>query len=142
LFSLDLVPSASSASSCVRLDSPVNHPATVTVLARSWPYLNLTAKTAVATNLRDRENPALKDLDPSSGAYINEADPTIPNWQDVFFGSHYPRLLNIKQQWDPTGVFWCKPCVGHELWDVLDGPSTEDPVEWGIGQVDGKICRK
>lgn len=72
---------------------------------------------------------------------MSEADPTISDWQEVFYGDHYPRLLELKKKWDPEGVFWCKPCVGHELWEVT-GPSSVDKVEWGIGQTGGKICRK
>ncbi|KAH8697804.1 hypothetical protein BGW36DRAFT_397449 [Talaromyces proteolyticus] len=111
------------------------------VIVRSWPELNITAKNIETNSLRNEANPALKALAPNSGAYVNEADPTIPDWQRVFWGDHYPRLFKLKKKWDPEGVFWCKPCVGHELWDVF-GPDTEEEVEWGIGQVGGKICRK
>ncbi|KAB5595771.1 ER-derived vesicles protein ERV41 [Ceratobasidium theobromae] len=37
------------------------------------------------------------------GSYFNEADPAEPRWKQAFFGSHYSRLLKIKQQVDPTG---------------------------------------
>jgi hypothetical protein len=31
-------------------------------------------------------------------------------------------LLDIKQKYDPDGVFWCKKCVGSEAWvEQLDG---------------------
>ena len=46
------------------------------VTPRSWPYLNATAKEAATTELRDVLVPALKALEPNSGAYVNEADPT------------------------------------------------------------------
>lgn len=86
--------------------------------------------------------PALKSLAPESGAYMNEADPTNPEWQNDYFGTNYEKLLELKLKWDPSGVFWCKPCVGHEMWGVRDGPLEEDPVEWGIGQTGGKVCKK
>ncbi|QKX59036.1 uncharacterized protein TRUGW13939_06166 [Talaromyces rugulosus] len=111
------------------------------VIPRSWPYLNATDKAAVTTSLRNEANEALRELAPTSGAYMNEADPTISDWQEVLYGDHYPRLLELKKKWDPEGVFWCKPCVGNELWEVT-GPSSMDKVEWGIGQTGGKICRK
>ncbi|PTB65114.1 FAD-binding domain-containing protein [Trichoderma citrinoviride] len=34
-------------------------------------------------------------------AYLNEADPDEPDWQKVFFGDNYDRLLAIKRKWDP-----------------------------------------
>ncbi|KAL7946383.1 hypothetical protein V8C42DRAFT_357254, partial [Trichoderma barbatum] len=46
-------------------------------------------------------------------AYLNEADPEEPDWQQVFFGKHYDKLLQIKQKWDPDTVLNCKACVGY-----------------------------
>ena len=96
----------------------------------------------MTTDLREIGVPALRQLAPDSGAYLNEADPTNPDWQTVFYGENYGRLLDIKRRWDPKGVFWCKPCVGHELWEVTDGPGDQSPLEWGIAQVGGQICRR
>ena len=104
------------------------------VLPRSWPYLNTTAKDAVTNDLRAVRVPALKALEPESGAYVNEADPTNQDWQHDYYGEHYPRLLVIKQKWDPHGVFWCKPCVGHELWEVQGGD--------GVGQFSGRLYER
>ena len=119
------------------------HPAwrnayTHVVLPRSWPYLNANAKEAVTRDLRDTRVPALKQLQPESGAYMNEADPTNPTWQNDYYGTNYKRLLQIKKQWDPTGVFWCKPCVGHELWEVENWT----PDGQGVGQDVERLCRK
>ncbi|CAE6458193.1 unnamed protein product [Rhizoctonia solani] len=47
-------------------------------------------------------------------AYFNEADPLEPQWKKTFFGSHYDRLLKIKQQVDPKGLFTCNRCVGSD----------------------------
>ncbi|KAJ1308117.1 hypothetical protein OPQ81_002179 [Rhizoctonia solani] len=44
-------------------------------------------------------------------AYFNEADPLEPQWKKSFFGSHYDRLLKIKQQVDPKGLFTCNRCL-------------------------------
>ncbi|CAE6494697.1 unnamed protein product [Rhizoctonia solani] len=55
---------------------------------------------------------ALGGLD--EAAYFNEADPGEPQWKRAFFGSHYDRLLKIKQQVDPQGVFTCNRCVGSD----------------------------
>ncbi|ELU40474.1 FAD/FMN-containing protein [Rhizoctonia solani AG-1 IA] len=52
----------------------------------------------------------LANLDHAS--YFNEADPAEPQWKRAFFGSHYSRLLKIKQKVDPNGLFTCNRCVG------------------------------
>ncbi|CAE6421891.1 unnamed protein product [Rhizoctonia solani] len=52
----------------------------------------------------------LADLD--DGSYFNEADPDEPKWKQAFFGSHYSRLLEIKQKVDPKGLFTCNRCIG------------------------------
>ncbi|KAK3607172.1 hypothetical protein CHS0354_004436 [Potamilus streckersoni] len=49
-----------------------------------------------------------------NGVYMNEAAYDLDNWQDVFWGNHYNRLLEIKQKWDPTNFFTCHHCVGSE----------------------------
>lgn len=53
-----------------------------------------------------------KALTPGGGCYVNEGDWMEENWQQTFFGSHYDRLLEIKKQYDPTGLFQCWKCVG------------------------------
>ena len=84
--------------------------------------------------LRDVETQALRDLAPDTGAYMNEADPTEPEWQKAFWGENYKRLARLKRKWDPRGVFWCRACVGSEEWVVEGGDA--------IGQHEGRICRK
>ncbi|KAJ4858770.1 FAD binding domain-containing protein [Trichoderma breve] len=46
-------------------------------------------------------------------AYLNEADPEEPDWQHIFFGKHYSKLLQIKRKWDPDTLLNCKKCVGY-----------------------------
>ncbi|KAH8196954.1 hypothetical protein TruAng_008881 [Truncatella angustata] len=58
----------------------------------------------------------LRQLEPASGCYLNEANTMEPGWQWSFFGSNYGRLRQIKDKYDPTGVFWCPQCVGSENW--------------------------
>jgi FAD/FMN-containing dehydrogenase len=55
-----------------------------------------------------------RDLAPESGSYLNEADEIEPNWQRAFWGEHYPRLLEIKETYDPDRLFVCAQCVGSE----------------------------
>lgn len=48
------------------------------------------------------------------GVYFNEAEQHLPNWKHDFWGSHYPRLLETKREWDPNNTFFCPRCVGSE----------------------------
>jgi FAD/FMN-containing dehydrogenase len=78
-------------------------------------YRDITAKTDV-----------LRRLAPETGAYFNEPDYYEEQWQHVFFGENYARLLKVKTRFDPRNLFWCHHCVG-----------SEDVVEWS----DGRLCR-
>ncbi|KAL5356941.1 hypothetical protein BJX96DRAFT_187875 [Aspergillus floccosus] len=49
------------------------------------------------------------------GTYINEANPYEPQWQKVFWGDKYNRLLKIKERVDPTKLFVCNRCVGSDF---------------------------
>ena len=60
--------------------------------------------------------PYLEDLTPNGGAYINEADFRQPDFQTVFYGSHYPALAAIKQKYDPEDLFYALTAVGSENW--------------------------
>jgi len=58
----------------------------------------------------------IRDATPGAGSYVNEADYFEPGWQQSFWGENYPRLLQIKREVDPDGLFWCHHCVGSEAW--------------------------
>ncbi|KAL2759357.1 hypothetical protein ACRALDRAFT_1025952 [Sodiomyces alcalophilus JCM 7366] len=70
--------------------------------------------------------PRIEAVTPGSGAYMNEADFRQPNWQEVFHGSNYERLLEVKKKWDPQSLFYVLKGVGSEEWDVAP---------------DGRMCR-
>ncbi|KAK3370591.1 hypothetical protein B0H63DRAFT_318484 [Podospora didyma] len=63
---------------------------------------------------------ALKAAAPNGAAYINEADPYIPNWQEVFWGTNYPALLNLRKKWDPSSVFYAVSTPGTEAWEQIE----------------------
>jgi hypothetical protein len=107
------------------------------VLPRNWPYLNITARLEIGSALRSTHVPALKALQPDSGAYINEADPTNLDWKNDYYGTNYKRLLQVKHKWDPEGVFWCKPCVGWDEWVPQNWIRTGE----GIGQDVMRLCK-
>ena len=41
----------------------------------------------------------------SSGAYVNYADPELPDWQQAYWGSNFERLKEVKRLYDPGDVF-------------------------------------
>ncbi|ETS75332.1 hypothetical protein PFICI_12276 [Pestalotiopsis fici W106-1] len=75
----------------------------------------------------------LRDVTPGSGAYFNEADVEEPHWQQAFFGSNYPTLLDIKKNRDPWNLFYAADTVGSENWKVI----TSD----GLPTQNGPLCK-
>ncbi|GAB1314565.1 6-hydroxy-D-nicotine oxidase [Madurella fahalii] len=72
--------------------------------------------------------PVVDAVAPGAGAYINEADYQEADWQRVFFGANYARLLRVKRRYDPEGVFYNRIAVGSEKWEVRpDGRMCEAP---------------
>jgi len=56
---------------------------------------------------------------PVSGSYFHETDFYDPLWRQSFWGDdHYNRLYEIKQRYDPKGLYICHHCVGSEDWDA------------------------
>jgi hypothetical protein len=60
--------------------------------------------------------PRLAALTPGGGAYLNEGDLRQPNFQEVFYGANYGRLLSIKNKYDPYHIFYAVTAVGSEYW--------------------------
>ncbi|ORX98821.1 hypothetical protein BCR34DRAFT_576891 [Clohesyomyces aquaticus] len=78
----------------------------------------------------------LRAVSPHGGTYGNEAEINEPDFQKAFWGANYPRLLSIKNKWDPTGLFYVHHGVGSEEWVVQDG------VKFGgIPTQNGRLCR-
>ena len=74
---------------------------------------------AKAGAVRSRVQAAMASLRvaaPDTGAYVNECDYFQPDWQKAFWGPHYPRLLQIKRNYDPDGLFVGHHGVGSEDW--------------------------
>ena len=49
-------------------------------------------------------------------SYLNETSYFQKNWQQSFWGGNYPRLTQIKQKYDPNGLFYVHNGVGSEGW--------------------------
>ncbi|KAF2019530.1 FAD-binding domain-containing protein [Aaosphaeria arxii CBS 175.79] len=78
-----------------------------------------------------------RDITPATeggGSYLNEASVMEPKWQEDFYGDKYPRLLEIKKQYDPEGLFYATTAVGSEQWVVNDG-------DQGVQTQNGRLCR-
>ncbi|KAF2759926.1 FAD-binding domain-containing protein [Pseudovirgaria hyperparasitica] len=70
--------------------------------------------------------PRIAEITPNGGAYLNEADFQQPDFQTLFFGENYKRLLAIKRRYDQDDLFWARTAVGSERWSE---------------QSDGRLCR-
>ncbi|KAH8152823.1 uncharacterized protein LAJ45_03049 [Morchella importuna] len=64
---------------------------------------------------------AFKEVSPGSGTYVNEANAYDPDWAKEYYGASYERLLRIKKNVDPHGVFYARTAVGSELWAEANG---------------------
>lgn len=58
----------------------------------------------------------VRTLIPDGGAYSSESDFFTPHWQKRAWGPNYPKLLSIKQKYDPMGLFVGRHYVGSEFW--------------------------
>ena len=60
----------------------------------------------------------LRGLLPGPAAYVAESDFFEADWQQAFWGPHYPRLLAVKDAYDPDGLFVGHHGVGSERWSA------------------------
>lgn len=77
----------------------------------------------------------IRKITPAGGTYGNEADISEPDWQNAFWGKNYPRLLQIKQKYDPNMLFYVHHGVGTEGWAIDDNGIV------GVQSTDGPLCR-
>ena len=60
----------------------------------------------------------LTALVPGHPSYVAESDYFLDDWKTVFWGSNYERLLAVKQNVDPQGLFVVHHGVGSEFWSA------------------------
>jgi len=65
----------------------------------------------------------LRRVVPVAASYVSESNFFEKDWQHSYWGTNYPRLLAIKRQYDPDGLFFVHHGVGSEGW-------SEDGFEW------------
>ncbi|KAI7541127.1 hypothetical protein KC331_g8762, partial [Hortaea werneckii] len=60
--------------------------------------------------------PAIDEVVPNPRAYLGEGDFQEPDWQSVFYGENYDKLLSIKDKYDPSHLLYAKTAVGAEYY--------------------------
>ncbi|MCY1419632.1 hypothetical protein D9M71_352230 [compost metagenome] len=65
-----------------------------------------------------RSYDALRAVLPAAPTYVSECDFFQRDWQQSFWGPHYPRLLAAKRRYDPDGLFVIHHGVGSEDWSA------------------------
>lgn len=73
----------------------------------SPPRSNVSIRCHMSRQVTDRSSPP-------------QADPYQDNWQSHFWGSSYPRLKQIREKWDPRGVFYAISTPGTEGWQEIE----------------------
>ncbi|KAK1967827.1 FAD binding domain-containing protein [Colletotrichum sublineola] len=73
---------------------------------------------ALQDRMTEVVQPVIEAATPGAGAYMNEADFQQKDWQETFFGANYPRLLEIKNKYDPNGLLYNVAAVGSDAWTV------------------------
>jgi FAD/FMN-containing dehydrogenase len=68
----------------------------------------------------------LKRVAPGGGSYVSESNYFNADWRRAYWGPSYPRLAEIKAQYDPTGLFIMHHGVGSEAWSA-DGMTRNHP---------------
>ena len=64
----------------------------------------------------ERATAELRKVAPEPGAYVAESSYFQTDWQRAYWGANYPRLLAVKQRYDPDGLFFIRHGVGSEGW--------------------------
>jgi len=61
----------------------------------------------------------IHNLDDFKGAYVNEPDPQIEDYEDRFWGDNFAKLQDVKKRIDKANVLGCWQCVYSEEKPVM-----------------------
>jgi FAD/FMN-containing dehydrogenase len=64
----------------------------------------------------DKAMNEVRKLLPNASSYVSESNFFDEAWRESFWGSNYPRLLAVKDKYDPGGLFFVHHGVGSERW--------------------------
>lgn len=78
----------------------------------------------------------LRDVSPDAGSYMSESDYIEPDFTQSFFGDKYPKLYELKQKWDPRGLFYAHNAVGSEDWGM------SEMILGNLPSQNSQLCRK
>jgi FAD/FMN-containing dehydrogenase len=76
---------------------------------------------AEARRNAERVSRAMRELRrvvPEIGSYVAESGYFESSWQSAYWGRNYQRLLEIKNRYDPEGLFFVHHGVGSESWSA------------------------
>ncbi|KAI2780737.1 FAD binding domain-containing protein [Daldinia loculata] len=96
------------------------------VFGTYYNHLDNSANIADQELIRSSMVPRLSAITPNGAAYLNEADFGQSDFQQVFYGSNYDKLLAIKRKYDPNDTFYGQTAVGSEYWEIRQ---------------DGRLCK-
>jgi len=120
-------------------DNAVNPPWRDAVLfammANPWPEGSSTDTIVEHSRVLVGNLQPWRDVTPGGGSYNNEGDVNEPNPTQAFYGDNYPKLYELKQQYDPWGTLFAQTAVGAEDWYVT-GQIPFYPSQ------NGRLCRK
>jgi FAD/FMN-containing dehydrogenase len=60
----------------------------------------------------------LRKLTPLAASYVSESNFFEKDWGQSFWGTNYPRLVAVKNKYDPDGLFFVHHGVGSERWSA------------------------
>jgi FAD/FMN-containing dehydrogenase len=74
------------------------------------------AEARKAADAVHRSMSELRALAPQGGAYVSESNYFESDFQHAYWGANHARLAQIKQKYDPDGLFFVHNGVGSEQW--------------------------